>query len=210
MRSNIDYTSPTAQFTFDINNSLVSKKDNQNFINILSIEQLNTLDNMSLLAIFLSDGNIIEPHYHQHAAELIYCVSGACTVSFLNPFTKEIEDFPLTPGKVANVPQGWWHYIVATADNTHFLGIFDAPTPEVILGSDLIKLTPTNIMARTYCMDEELWKEAIEPVEPGTFIGPPKDCNKTAKLISYQAAPVDQYADQIHPYTYQYPPHVLE
>lgn len=209
MRSNIDYSSPTAQFTFDVNDSLASKKDNQNFINVLSIDQLNTLENVSLLDIFLSEGNVIEPHYHQHAAELIYCVSGACTVSFLNPFTKELQDFPITPGEVANVPQGWWHYIVATADNTHFIGIFDAPTPEVILGSDLIKLTPANIMAHTYCMDENLWKEAIAPVKPATFIGPPEDCNNTNEQISYQdPGHIDQYADQIHPYTFQYSPHV--
>ena len=204
MSSNIDYTSPTTQFTFDVNDSLNFKKDNQNFINVLGINQLNTLENVSLLDIFLSAGNVIEPHYHQHAAELVYCISGACTVSFLNPFTKEIQNYPITPGQVANVPQGWWHYIVATADNTHFLGIFDAPTPEVILGSDLLKLTPPNIMAHTYCMDESQWKKAIAPVKPSTFIGPPKDCNKVNENISYQAPHyIDQYADQMCPYTYQ-------
>ena len=124
MHSEIDYSSPKAQFTFDVNNNPSFKKDNQNFINELSVNQLNTLKNVSLLDIFLSERNVVEPHYHQDAAELVYCVSGACTVSFLNPFTKEISDFPLTPGEVANVPQGWWHYIVATEDNTHFLGIF--------------------------------------------------------------------------------------
>lgn len=208
MRSNIDYTSSTAQFTFNVNDSLASKKDDQNFINVLSIDQLNTLKNVSLLDIFLTAGNVIEPHYHQHAAELIYCVSGACTVSFLNPFTKEIQDFPITPGEVANVPQGWWHYIVATADNTHFIGIFDAPTPEVILGSDLLKLTPADIMAHTYCMNKNQWEEVISPVKPATFIGPPEGCNSANEHISYQdPGHPDQYADQIHPYTYQYSTH---
>lgn len=204
MSSNIDYTSPATQFTFDVNDSPIFKKDNQNFINVLGIKQLNTLENVSLLDIFLSAGNVIEPHYHQHAAELVYCISGACTVSFLNPFTKEIQNYPITPGQVANVPQGWWHYIVATANNTHFLGIFDAPTPEVILGSDLLKLTPSNIMAHTYFMDESQWKKAIAPVEPSTFIGPPKDCNRVKETISYPVPhSVEQYADQMCPYTYQ-------
>jgi len=204
MSSTIDYTSPTTQFRFDINHSTDFKKDNQNFINVLGINQLNTLENVSLLDIFLSDGNVIEPHYHQHAAELVYCISGACTVSFLNPFTKEIQNYPITPGQVANVPQGWWHYIVATANNTHFLGIFDAPTPEVILGSDLLKLTPPNIMAYTYCMDESEWNNAIAPVEPSTFIGPPKDCSRVNEDISYQAAKyIEIHADQMCPYTYQ-------
>ncbi|MBH9788041.1 cupin domain-containing protein, partial [Clostridioides difficile] len=75
----------------------------------------------------------------------------------LNPFTKKIQNYPIKPGQVANVPQGWWHYEVATEDDTHLLAIFDAPTPEVILGSDILKFTPANIMAHTYCLDEEQW-----------------------------------------------------
>jgi len=204
MSSNIDYTSPATQFTFDVNDSNNFQKDNQNFINVLSIDQLNTLENVSLLDIFLSIGNVIEPHYHQHAAELVYCISGGCTVSFLNPFTKEIQNYPITPGQVANVPQGWWHYIVATADNTHFLGIFDAPTPEVILGSDLLKLTPANIMAYTYCMDESHWKKTIAPIQPSTFIGPPKDCRRASINTSYRDPNyIDSYTDQMYPYTHQ-------
>ena len=200
---NIDYTLPTTQFTFNVNDSKAFKKDNHNFINVLGIDQLNTLENVSLLDIFLSNGNVVEPHYHQHAAELIYCISGACTVSLLNPFTKEIQNYPITPGWVANVPQGWWHYIVATVDNTHFLGIFDAPTPEVILGSDLLKLTPSNIIAHTYCMDETQWKKAIAPVKPSIFIGPPEDCNSGNSDTSYQEPNyIDQYTDQLYPYTH--------
>ena len=131
MSSPIDYNSPSTQFSFDVNKSTLAKKDNQNFINVLGIQQLNTLDNVSLLDIYLSANNVIEPHYHQNAAELVYCVSGSVTVSLLNPFTKQIQNYPLTPGQVANVPQGWWHYEVATVDQTHLIAIFNAPTPEV-------------------------------------------------------------------------------
>lgn len=197
MGSTIDYTSPATQFTFDVNNSPLFKKNNQNFINVLGINQLNTLENVSLLDIFLNADNVIEPHYHQHAAELLYCISGAVTVSLLNPFTKQIQDYPITAGQVANVPQGWWHYMLATANDTHFLGIFDAPTPEVILGSDLLTLTPANIMAHTYCLDEGQWEKAISPVKPSTFIGPPSDCNRANDKTSYQ------YVNQMHPYTHQ-------
>ena len=207
MRSKIDYTSPETQFTFDLNDSPTFKKDDQNFINVLGIDQLNTLENISVLDIFLSTGNIIEPHYHQHAAELVFCISGATTVSFLNPFTKQIQNYPITAGQAVNVPQGWWHYIVATADNTHFLGIFNAPTPEVILGSDILTLTPAKIMAQTYRIDESQWKKAIAPVQPSTFIGPPLDSSKSAVNISYEEPPyIDQYADQMYPYTHQIQP----
>lgn len=159
MVSYMDYTSSSAQFFFDVNKSPLFKKDNRNLINVLGVQQLNTLENVSLLDIFLSEDNVVEPHYHQNAAELVYCISGAATVSMLKPFTKEIINIPITPGQVANVPQGWWHYEVATADNTHILAIFDAPTPEVVLGSDILKFTPSNIMAHTYCLDENQWKK---------------------------------------------------
>lgn len=163
---------PAAQFWFDMNQSPFFRLDGANFINIAGARQLNTLENVSLLDIFLSAGHIIEPHYHQNAAELIYCVSGAATVSILNPFTRQLLDFPLTPGQVANVPRGWWHYEIATADGTHLLAVFDAPNPEVILGSDLLTLTPPRIFAHTYGIDEAAWKAAIAPVQPATLIGP--------------------------------------
>ena len=177
MTSYMDYTSPSAQFTFDVNTSPLFRKDDHNYINVLGIQQLNTLENTSLLDIFLSTNNVVEPHYHQNAAELVYCISGAATVSLLNPFTKSIQNYSITPGQVANVPQGWWHYEIATADNTHLLAIFNAPTPQVTLGSDILAFTPAHIMAHTYCMDEHKWKEVIKPVQPSTYIGPYTNCH---------------------------------
>lgn len=217
--SNIDYTSPSTQFTFDVNDSTLFKKDQQNYINILGVEQLNTLENTSLLDIFLSKDNVVEPHYHQNAAELVYCISGAAIVSILNPFTKKIENYPIKPGQVANVPQGWWHYEVATEDDTHLLAIFDAPTPEVILGSDILTFTPANIMAHTYCLDEKQWKKTIAPIVPTTYIGPPKNCNRVKSASEKQKEsdckckckhkhkhkPKPKQPNYMNPYPYQYP-----
>lgn len=177
--SYMDYASPSAQFTYDVNDNLFFKKDARNFINELSIRQLNTLGNVSLLDIYLSTGNIVEPHIHQNASELIYCISGALVVSLVNPFTKELRNFPLTPGQVANVPQGWWHYEIATADNTHILAIFDAPIPEFIGGSDLLRLTPPSVFAHSYCLDEAQVRNTFAPITKTVFIGPPADCAKT-------------------------------
>lgn len=86
--SYMNYTSPSTQFTFDVNTNTVFKKDDQNFINILGIQQLNSLENVSLLDYSLSANNVIEPHYHQNVTELVYCISGAATVFMINPFTK--------------------------------------------------------------------------------------------------------------------------
>lgn len=197
-----EYTSPPTQFTFDVNTSPLFKKDSQNYINILGIAQLNSLENVSLLDIFLSTNNVVEPHYHQNAAELVYCISGAATVSILNPVTKQIQNYPLKPGQVANIPQGWWHYIVASADNTHILAIFDAPTPEVILGSDILKFTPSNIMAHTYCLDENLWKQTIAPVVPSTYIGPANNCNQPSVTSPNSIQTHPHY--NFNPYHYPY------
>lgn len=190
----VDYSSPSAQFSFDLNKSPLFVKNNKNYINILSVKQMNTLKNVSLLDIFLNKHNIIEPHYHQNSAELIYCITGSVVVSIFNPFTKQLQHYTLTPGKVANVPQGWWHYIVTLVDNTHILAIFDAPTPEVILGSDILKITPSHILAQTYCINENRWNQAIAPVKPATFIESPQDCiqnNRTSPHYSFH--PIFQY-----------------
>ncbi|SET13713.1 Cupin [Paenibacillus sp. NFR01] len=204
MTSYMDYTSPNTEFTADVNKSLLFKKDDRNYINVLSIKQLNTLENTSLLDIFLSKSNVVEPHYHQNAAELVYCIAGAAVVSLINPFTNELLHFPIMPGQVANVPQGWWHYEVATVDCTHLLAIFDAPIPEVILGSDILSKTPANVLAHTYCLNEALVKEALAPVKPQTFIGPPADCcepsmGKMENTMAPQAMPYNAMPTSLMP-----------
>lgn len=201
----VDYRSPDAEYTFDVNENTLFQRDGENFINELSIDQLNTLENTSVLDIYLSKGNIVEPHYHQHAAELVYCIGGGVTVSLINPFTKKLHSYSITSGQVVNVPQGWWHYIVSNSDDTRFLGIFDAPKPEVILGSDILNLTPANIIADTYCVDEAEWKKVTEPIPMSVFIGPPKDCERDTKLDT-RGVPSHSHTypkeEQWNPYSY--------
>ncbi|OBA06566.1 cupin [Paenibacillus polymyxa] len=212
MKSDMDYTSSTVQFTYDLKDNVLFRKDAQNLINELSIQQLNTLANVSLLDIRLSTANVVEPHYHQNATELIFCISGSVTVSLINPFTHELRHFPITPGQVTNVPQGWWHYLVATMDNTHLLAIFNAPIPEFILGSDILRLTPSNIMAHTYCLDEKKVQEALAPIKKPVIIGPPNDCKQQPPRKSgihvrlADTSPQHQVAPQgDYNYTHEYP-----
>jgi quercetin dioxygenase-like cupin family protein len=177
MASYTDYTSPGTEFTYDMNNNSFFKKDPYNYINLLSVKQLNTLPNLSLLDIYLSKGNVIEPHYHQNATELIYCISGAAEIALLHPFLNKYLNFYIEPGQVVNVPQGWWHYEIALTDDTHLLAIFDAPTPEVIFGSDILRLTPVNVFAYTYCLDEAQLKTALAPLKNTVILGPPSHCS---------------------------------
>lgn len=196
MSAQVDNKSPEATYTFDLKQNTIFERDNQNFINEVSIDQLNTLENISILSIYLSKGKIVEPHYHQRATELIYCVTGGVTVSIVNPFTNELHSYPITAGEVVNVPQGWWHYIVSDADHTNILGIFNAPRPEVILGSSLFNSTPPSIVAKTYCVNEAEWEKLTSPIPPSLFIGPPKNCHSNHKEKS------GSYEPQWHPYSY--------
>ncbi|MBB6694252.1 cupin domain-containing protein [Cohnella xylanilytica] len=177
--SYMDFTSPDVQFFFDVNKNRAFTTNSRNYINSLGVQQLNTLGNASILDIFFSKGHYVEPHYHQNATELVYCVSGAVNVSFLNPFTQKLQTVVIRPGQVANVPQGWWHYEEATEDDTHLIAIFDAPTPQVILGSDILRLTPARAMAEAYCLDEAKWKEAVAPIRQTVGIGPLDDCRQS-------------------------------
>lgn len=176
MNSYMDFTSPNAQFTYDLRNNVLMKKDDANYILELSIRQLNTLGQTSLLDIFLSKSNIVEPHIHQNASELVYCISGEAVVSLINPFTKKLMNFPIRPGQVANVPQGWWHYEIATTDQTQLLAIFDAPVPQFVNGSDILRLTPAEILSHAYCLNEAQVKEALAPIKGTVIIGPPASC----------------------------------
>ncbi|MBT2762355.1 cupin domain-containing protein [Paenibacillus sp. ISL-20] len=180
--SYMDFTSPSVRYTYDMSNSPFFKKDSRNYINSLSIKELNTLGNASLLDIYLSTGNVIEPHIHQNASELVYVISGAVIVSIVNPFTKELLNFTLTPGQVVLVPQGWWHYEMATVDNTHLIAIFDAPVPEFIGGSDLLRLTPASVFAHTYCLDEAKVKDTLAPITDTVIIGPPNNCSQQGQV----------------------------
>ncbi|MBX4146953.1 cupin domain-containing protein [Paenibacillus lautus] len=180
--SYIDFTSPSVRYTYDLRNNQTFKKDNQNFIYSLSVKELNTLGNASLLDIHLSTGNVVEPHIHQNASELVYVITGAAIVSMVNPFTKELLNFKVTPGQVALVPQGWWHYEMATVDNTHLIAVFDAPVPEFIAGSDLLRLTPASVFAHTYCLDEDKVKDTLAPITDTVVIGPPKNCPQQGQV----------------------------
>ncbi|MFC5529925.1 cupin domain-containing protein [Cohnella yongneupensis] len=174
--SYMDFTSPSVQYFFDLSKNRSFTKDGRNYINALGIDQLNTLGNVSLLDIYMSRGNVVEPHIHQNASELVYCIAGGEIVSILNPFTKTVLNFKIAPGQVANIPQGWFHWELATEDNTHLLAIFDAPVPEFIAVSDFLRLAPRNMLAHTYCLDEALIAQALAPIKSTTTIGPPVDC----------------------------------
>src|SRR5699024_11007766 len=125
--SYMDFAADNVQFKANLEDHVLFKKNEENYVYELGIEQLNTIGNMTLLDIYLSGGNVFEAHYHQNASELVYCITGSAVVSMINPDSDEMIHIDITPREVASIPQGWWHYISATADNTHLLSTFDTP-----------------------------------------------------------------------------------
>lgn len=91
-----------------------------------------------------------------------------------------------------------------SSKSSTYLAIFNAPTPEVIFGSDMLRLTPANIMAHTYCLDEQQWKQTVSPIQSTTVIGPPKDCNPSQNRNAFQHIPNQNQVHAEHsPYYYQ-------
>lgn len=192
--SYMDYTSENDTYFADLNKNRLFTRNRQNYINRLGRDVLNTLGNVSLLDIYLSDRRVVEPHYHQNAAELVYCISGAARVSFINPFNNEVSNITIRPGQVANIPQGWWHWEEATTDQTHLLAIFDAPYPEYIFGSDILTKTPVEVLAHTYCLNADQLRKTLSPLNNETIIiGPTDECEQNQVKQQYASQqPVKQ------------------
>ena len=164
------------RFTFDMSDHVLFKKDANNYINSVGKQQLNTVGNISYLDIFLSDGNSVEFHYHPNASELIYCVTGALKVGFINPTPNEWQTFMVKPGKVMSIPKGFWHYLIATENDTHVLSGFDTNNLQTVFGSDIFLHTPAEALADVYCLDETSVKETFAPIKDTVTIGPPANC----------------------------------
>ena len=169
------------QFTFNLKDNPVFKKDEMNFFNELGSQQLPVIGNLYMLDVYLSADNCIELHYHYNSSELVYVISGEVEVGFLNADTNEWQTFRIGRGEAISIPQGWWHYVCALKNHTHFLAIFDTRDVKTIFGSDILWKTPDRTFAHIYCLDEEKVKEALSPIDETVVIGPPLDCHKGMK-----------------------------
>lgn len=173
---NADLSSPSLNLSYDLRNHVYFKQNDQNYILGLSAIQLPSVKT-GLLDIYLSQGHSVEPHWHPNAAELVYAIQGEALVYVLNPFTLQLLKYRITPGQVANVPKAWWHWEIATKDQTHLLAIFDTENPEVIFGSDILRKTPKDIMELAYCLNGDQIEQALKPLTETVIIGPPTGCS---------------------------------
>src|SRR5690625_7789206 len=96
----------------------------------------------------------------------------------INPSTNELKNTRIQSQQVVTIPQGWWHYFAASTDNTHVLTIYDTPKLDTVWGSDVLRLTPPQVFAHTYCLDQGQIQQALAPIKDTVIIGPPTDCDQ--------------------------------
>lgn len=180
----MDYKDPDLHYSYDLEQSRFFTKNQDNYINVLGIEQLRTIGNVFLLDVFLSAGNIVEPHYHSNASELIYGITGETIVSMINPSTNELKTIRIQPQQVVTIPQGWWHYFAASMDNTHVLTIYDTSKLDTVWGSDVLRLTPPQVFAHTYALDKGQIQQALASIRDTVIIGPPENYDQSGGRYS--------------------------
>lgn len=168
-------------FVFNMSDNLLFEKDENNYIDAVGVNELNTIGNIYLLDIYLEKKNSVEFHYHSNASELTYCITGEAEIGFINPSEQEWQSFLLEPGDVISIPQGFWHYAEATKDDTHLLAAHDTNNLQTMFGSDVLRLSPKQLMADTYCLDHIKLEETLDPIDDTVTIGPPADCEKQTK-----------------------------
>ncbi|WP_320416895.1 cupin domain-containing protein [Paenibacillus polygoni] len=169
--------SPNLNLSADSNKTINYKRDANNYITQVFGEQLPAIKT-GFFNIHMNKGFIVQPHWHTNVNELVFVISGEVVTSVFDPFTQKLKSYRIKPGQVSMLPLGWFHWIVAMKDNTHFLTIFDEATPDIVYGSDFLRFTPKGIMSLAYCVDEEKYAAAVAPIQESIILGPPLGCKK--------------------------------
>ncbi|WP_068605198.1 cupin domain-containing protein [Paenibacillus swuensis] len=188
----MDLASPQLNLAYDMKNTVLFKKNDQNFIYALTKTQLPVLKDLALLDIYLSQGNIVEPHWHPNSAELVYVVKGEIVISVLNPNTKELLSYRLKAAQTVYIPMGWFHWQVAMEDNTQFLAVFDNSLPETVLESDVLLKTPKDVLQLAYGINGEELEQVLAPLTESVLIGPPVP-QRTEQLEYLEQRAQDHY-----------------
>ena len=109
-----------------------------------------TGNGLSIYLLTLEPGAVRIPHWHPDAAELDYCLVGQARIGLSFP-DGEWERFDLTEGKIAILPQGWFHYIENVGQETlRMLVIFNNSSPNDIGVSQGFQAIPKEVLGLTF------------------------------------------------------------
>lgn len=160
-------------FFFDLRGNVFFRRNAENIAYAVTNVQLPALMGIAVIDVFLSKGHIREPHWHTNANELDVIVSGEVIISVLDPGVPQLLTYHVGPGQSVFIPVGFWHWITATADETHFLTILSNEAPGTVEGSNMLRLTPPEVFQLAYGVNAEEIAEALAPINQAVVIGPP-------------------------------------
>jgi quercetin dioxygenase-like cupin family protein len=172
--------SPDLLLSGDSTRTINFQKNPMNIVTQLFGAQLPAIRN-GFFNVQLSQGVIIQPHYHTNVTEMVFVIRGEVMTSVFNPFTRQAMIYRVGPGQVSIFPKGWFHWIVAMSDQAHFLTIFDQPTPDIVFGSDFLSSIPGEVMNRAYCLNAEEYDRTVAPLvgKAPEILGPPSYCHES-------------------------------
>jgi len=124
---------------------------------------------LSIYLLTLEPGAVRIPHWHPDAAELDYVLSGKARIGLGFP-DGEWERFDLEAGKIAILPQGWFHYIQNVGEETlRMLVIFNNSAPNDIGISQGFQAIPKEVLGITFNVSADRFEGLDENV---TYIAP--------------------------------------
>lgn len=167
--------SPDLQLAADSNQVLNYRRDQCNYITQMFGEQLPAIST-GFLNVYLSKGVIVQPHWHTNANELVIVICGEVLTSVFNPFTRKLMTYRLSAGQVAQLPKGWFHWIIALSEQAYLITVFDQPTPDIVYGSDFLRSIPPEVLNLAYCISGSAYAQVVTPIQESVVLGPPLGC----------------------------------
>jgi oxalate decarboxylase len=160
-----------SQFVFDLGKcppQVVAKGGTIQEANQSTFPGLNG-NGLSIYLLTLEPGAVRIPHWHPDAAELDYVLSGMARIGLGFP-DGEWERFDLEAGKIAILPQGWFHYIQNVGEETlRMLVIFNNSAPNDIGISQGFQAIPKEVLGLTFGVPADRFEGLDENV---TYIAP--------------------------------------
>ncbi|WP_409300025.1 cupin domain-containing protein [Peribacillus sp. SCS-155] len=83
----------------DSRNHVLFSIDDENMAYGVTVNQFPYMGNGSFVTLFLTRGNIREPHRHSNAWELSTVVSGEAVVSLVNPESRDLHQYSVKKDK---------------------------------------------------------------------------------------------------------------
>lgn len=148
-----------------------------------NVGQLPSLEGVASTDLYMTKGNIREPHWHPNAGEYDYVIEGELEFVIFDPIYKQLQKYHLKPRDVLYIPQGYWHWIVPLTEKTHILVVFNNNEPTTVAGSDILRFTPGEVMEMAYGMPADDYEQLISNIDGTIVIGPSNDeTNDTLKV----------------------------